>query len=117
MLWDVANVHAVHCDAAGRYVVKTGNEIDKRGFAAAGGADEGRCLAGPGRKGYMLQHIFVRALIVEGDVVELHKPFHFFRQVPGLGRVLHAAFAGKDIRDAARRDGGAGDHHEHHADA
>ena len=64
----------------------------------------------------MLQHIFVRALIVEGDVVELHKPFDFFRQVPGLGRVLHAAFAGKDIRDAARRDGGAGDHHEHHAD-
>ena len=46
MLWDVANVHAVHCDAAGRYVVKTGNEVAQRRLAAAGRPYESQLFTG-----------------------------------------------------------------------
>ena len=85
-----------HAPAGG--VVKARDEIDQAGFAAAGGADQGDDLVGPGCEGQVVQR---RAAVAvgKGDVLEAHLA-HQRGQRLGLGRGLYVFRLVKDFVDA-----------------
>ena len=66
----VAHVHAVHLDAALADLVKAGNEVDQRRFAAAGAADDAQRLAARNGEGDVAERIGARVRVSKADRVK-----------------------------------------------
>ena len=82
VLGHLADIHAVDQDRAVGDVVEARDQVDDGGLARAGRADEGRGLARLGGKADVVQRIFFRAGIAEGDVAELDRAPERRREVP-----------------------------------
>ena len=81
-----AHVHTVDADTAFRCVVKAGDEVDQRSFAAAGGPHDGDGFAGFDNEIDMFQDRFLAAGIGEGNVTEFD--FAFCRSRSGASAAI-----------------------------
>ena len=87
VLGQVGDVLPVDENASAGNVIKAGNQVAKRGLAAAAGADQRHPLAGVDVEVDVGQHVFVVVAVMEADVVEGYVAAHM-GQFHGVGRVL-----------------------------
>ena len=117
-LGHIAHVHAVDTDRTAGGIIKARDQVEQRRFAAAGGADDGRGLAGPGGKGNVLQCVAVGTGIAEADILELHfaiPVFSFQRRFCGGGiGVVDGGRRLDDLVDTVGCHTGTGQHDGYH---
>ncbi|MCY1217324.1 hypothetical protein D9M72_292310 [compost metagenome] len=80
----MGDVDAIECDAPRIELVEPHHEVDQRGLAGAGGADDCHGMPGLGREGQILDQGLVRR-ITEGHMLELHVAVGLGGQVLGGG--------------------------------
>ena len=118
LLRHIPHIDAVHGDLAAGDIIEAGDQVQQTGLAAAGGADDGRGLAGPGREADMLQRVAVGPGEPEADVLELHHalPVLLFQcgLCGGFIRVMDGSFGAADFVDALGGHTGTGQHDGHH---
>ena len=73
MLGHIPHIHPVDGHPAAGGVIEPGNQVEQGGFAAAGGTNDGRGLAGQCRKADLLQGVIVGTGVAEADIL---KPDH-----------------------------------------
>ena len=114
----LAHVNAVNADGAAGDIVKARDEVEQRRFAAAGRADDGRRLAGLGRKADVLQRVTVGTGVAEADILELDfavPVFSFHRRFCGSSvGVVDGGRGADDLVDTVRRHTSARQHDRHH---
>ena len=124
VLGNLTDIDSVQGNPSGRHIVKPRDQVDQRGFAAAGTADDGRGLSGFCRKGNMLQHIPVRSRIVETHVFKAHHPPAGGKPVvQNLRIIVDGRLRIEHLFDSVRRhtgpwqhDGNHGKHQKGHDD-
>ncbi len=98
---NVAQVHAVHADAALVHIVEAQQQLDHGGLAGAGLAHQGNGLAGVHMAGEVADDGLV-AVVSEGDVVKIHLAMHI-RQADQLLPLLLLPFIQKGEHALAGR--------------
>ncbi len=94
----VADVVAVDGDAAVGGVIEARDQVDDRGLARAGRAQQGDHLAGLGLQRDVVQHLMV-AEVGERDILETDVAFDR-GQWDGVRRLLHLGARVEDLEDA-----------------
>ena len=68
---EIADVHAIDEHRARRRIGQAGNQVDHRGLARTGAADDGRGLAGQREERDVFENRFLGARVVEADISKL----------------------------------------------
>ena len=100
LLGEVADVIAVHRDAAAGDVVKAGYKMAHGGLAAAGFADQGYCFAGRDVKVNVVQDL-CPVVVGEGDVFKADGSF-YIGQYFGVGSVLNLRLSAHKLHEAVK---------------
>ena len=118
VLCHIPDIHAVDGDGTVGHIVKTGDQVQQRALAAAGGPDDGGSGSGFRGKGDITYDIFIRIRVMERDMVENHATLRIVQKsifrvcTVGNGQVLI-----QDFRDTVRGDyrtgSDDGDHGQH----
>ena len=90
ILLDGADIDPVDQDLPCGGIVEARDQVDQRGFARAGRAQDGDRLARLGRQVDRVQHGGIAAaVVVEADVLEVHPRLGCLGQQAGAGHILH----------------------------
>ena len=108
---DLADVDAVDEHGAGGHVVEARQQVHERRLAAAGGAHDGRRLAGTRLEGDVAQDGLLGARVAEGHAAQLDVAAR--RGGPRRRGILDGGLGVEDLADAPARDDGPGDHDQH----
>ena len=124
LLGNLPDIHAVYGDPSLCHVVEPGNQVDQRGFSAAGAADDRCGLARFRCEADVFQRILIRAFIPEGNVLKTKLTLRIFqllipdggRVMDGQGRIQHLLNPVCRNACTGQHDGDHGDHQEGHDD-
>ena len=100
VLAHLPDIHAINLDGAITHLVKARDQADDRGFARAGGANEGRGLARLGGESNVVQSVLFSARVMETDIPEFDRPLEGFGELPGFRQVADERLGFQHFRNA-----------------
>ena len=112
---DPVHVVTVHEYGSVRDVVGAQDQIDQRGLAAAGLADQTDVLTRLDAEADVSEHVILAVRVAEGQVLELDCAMNFFQRL-SVRRVHHIGLGIQQGADALERGSAAGGHVNHFRD-